>query len=187
MRRALWVGLSALVMGFSGLGGAQTLSHGSPGTPGDAGGHGSPGTHGSAGHAGHAGHHGKAQHMAPDLRILVNYPPALKAHTLASMRQHLATLHDIQAALAQSQFDHAAMLAERHLGMSSLHDHKASENAQHMPPEMAAIGTAMHRAASQFVVVARDASVTGDLAAALGALSKVSAQCVACHAAYRLQ
>ena len=45
----------------------------------------------------------------------------------------------------------------------------------------------MHRAASQFAIVAKDASVTGDLKAPLSALSRVSQTCVACHAAYRIQ
>jgi len=35
--------------------------------------------------------------------------------------------------------------------------------------------------------VAKDASVTGDVKAALSALAVVSQTCVACHAAYRIQ
>ena len=154
-----------------------------------AGSHGDAGNAGSAGHAGdrgNAGGHGHHMATQPDLRVWVKYPEALRQHTLASMRQHLETVQAIQAALSQSQFDAAADLAEQHLGMSSLHDHKASENAKYMPPEMARLGTAMHRAASQFAVAARDASVSGDLKTTLAALSKVTAQCVACHAAYRL-
>jgi hypothetical protein len=44
----------------------------------------------------------------------------------------------------------------------------------------------MHRAASRFAIAARDAEVTGDLAAAFGGLSGVMQQCVACHEAFRL-
>ena len=63
----------------------------------------------------------------------------------------------------------------------------AASVAQFMPPGMQSAGTAMHRAASQFAIVAKDASVTGDLQGSLAALAKVSQTCVACHAAYRIQ
>jgi cytochrome c556 len=35
--------------------------------------------------------------------------------------------------------------------------------------------------------VAQEASVDGDLARTLGALSRITQQCVACHAAFRVQ
>jgi cytochrome c556 len=44
----------------------------------------------------------------------------------------------------------------------------------------------MHRSASRFVIEAQNAGVTDDLRPALDALAKVTAQCVACHAVYRL-
>jgi cytochrome c556 len=56
-----------------------------------------------------------------------------------------------------------------------------------MPAGMQEIGSAMHRSASRFAVTAQDAAVTRDLPRALAALSEVTAQCVACHAAYRLK
>jgi hypothetical protein len=48
-------------------------------------------------------------------------------------------------------------------------------------------GTAMHRAASRFALAARDAGVTGDLKPALAGLAEITAQCVGCHAGYRLK
>ena len=60
------------------------------------------------------------------------------------------------------------------------------ENVNYMPAAMAQMGAAMHRAASQFALVAQDASATGDLKKPLAALAKLSGTCVACHAAYRL-
>ena len=56
-----------------------------------------------------------------------------------------------------------------------------------MPQDMQATGTAMHHAASRFALVAQEVAVTRDLAQPLKALSEVTAQCVACHAAYRLK
>lgn len=51
-----------------------------------------------------------------------------------------------------------------------------------MPKDVQAIDNEMHRAASRFAVTV----VEGDLARSLNDLSKVTEQCVACHAAYHL-
>ncbi|MGE0312674.1 MAG: hypothetical protein AB7P21_13760 [Lautropia sp.] len=123
---------------------------------------------------------------AQDTRERVRFPDALREHTLANMRAHLAALTEIQAALAAGAYDRAAELAERELGMSSLEQHGAHEVAGYMPAGMQAAGTAMHRAASRFAVAARNASVTSDLGSALASLAVVGQTCVACHAAWRL-
>jgi hypothetical protein len=127
-----------------------------------------------------------APQSAADARRLVAFPEPLRTHTLANMRDHLLALGEIQDALARSQFDQAADIAEQRLGMSSLKSHGAHDVAKFMPQGMQDAGTAMHRAASQFATVAKDASVTGDLKPALAALARVNQTCVACHAGYRL-
>jgi cytochrome c556 len=106
---------------------------------------------------------------------------------LANMRDHLLTLQQIQSGLAAGHYDAAADIAEKRLGMSSLDAHGASHMAGFMPKGMQETGTAMHHAASRFAVAAKNATVTRDLPRALSALSEVTAQCVACHAAYRLK
>ena len=152
------------------------------------------GTPNSAGDPAH-GHHtpanpataaAPAHAMPPDTRTFVNYPEALRIHTLANMRDHLWAIAQIQDHLAKGSFDKASDLAEQRLGMSSLGLHGAHEAAKHMPKGMQDAGTAMHRSASQFAIAAKDASVTGDLKAPLAALARVSQTCVACHAAYRI-
>jgi hypothetical protein len=130
-----------------------------------------------------------ARHMAApraDARQLVKFPEAMRAHTLDNMRDHLLALGEIQEALSRSQYDQASEIAEQRLGMSSLKRHGAHEVAQFMPKGMQEAGTAMHRSASQFATVARDASVNGDVKPALAALARVNQTCVACHAGYRL-
>lgn len=122
-----------------------------------------------------------------DTRMAVRFPEALRGHTLANMRDHLATLQQIQEALAHAQYDRAAELSERRLGLSSLEAHGAHDVAQFMPAPMQEMGTAMHKAASRFAIAASDAGASGDVKGALDALSGVTAQCVACHAAYRLE
>ncbi len=124
---------------------------------------------------------------AEDLRVAVEMPDMMKSHMLANMRDHLLTLSEIQSALAKGEYEVAADLAEKRLGMTSLESHGAAHMAGFMPKGMQEIGYNMHRAASRFAVKAQEAQVTRDLPRALGALSEVSQQCIACHAGYRLK
>lgn len=124
---------------------------------------------------------------AEDLRVAVEMPDMMKSHMLANMRDHLLTLSEIQSALAKGEYEVAADLAEKRLGMTSLESHGAAHMAGFMPKGMQEIGNNMHRAASRFAVKAQEAQVTRDLPSALGALSEVSQQCIACHAGYRLK
>jgi len=133
-----------------------------------------------------AQHHHHAGAHAEDTRVLVELPAPLRAHMLANMRMHVSALNEIMAALANGQEDKAAHIAEWQLGLSSLKAHKASELGKYMPEDMRTIGGEMHRAASRFALAAQDAGVTDDLRPALAALAKVTAQCVACHARYRV-
>ncbi len=146
-----------------------------------------PAAHDKASHA-HAHASPAGGHTAPpDARQRVDFPDAMRAHTLASMRDHLLALAEIQAALANGAADKAGEIAERRLGMGSLRDHNAHEASKFMPQGMQDVGTAMHRSASRFALAAQNAAVTGDLKPALAALAQTTQACVACHAAYRLQ
>jgi len=118
---------------------------------------------------------------------LIKFPEPMRLHTITSMRDHLLALQEITVALSGNGFDKAASIAEQRLGMSSLELHGAAHIAPFMPQTMQDIGTQMHRAASRFAVEAQNAGVSNDLRPALAALGLVMQQCVACHAAYRLQ
>ncbi|MBE0511143.1 MAG: hypothetical protein K0A95_09945 [Chromatiales bacterium] len=124
--------------------------------------------------------------QASDPRQKVEMPEIMRQHMLANMRDHLLALEGITRLLSEQKFQQAADLAEQRLGMSSLNSHGAAHMAQVMPEGMRQAGTAMHQAASQFAVVARDAEVEGGMASAFGALSRVMRQCVACHDGYRV-
>lgn len=121
-----------------------------------------------------------------DARQLVKFPESMRLHTIASMRDHLLALQEINEALAKGEFDRAGGIAEKRLGMSSLEQHGAAHIAPFMPKGMQETGTNMHKAASRFAVEAQNASVSNDVRPALAALSGVMQQCVACHATYRL-
>jgi hypothetical protein len=130
---------------------------------------------------------GATEGASSDARQVVHFPEAMRIHTLANMRDHLLALQEIEEALGRGAVDKAADIAEQRLGMSSLRTHGAQDIAPFMPEGMQRIGTEMHRAASRFSVVARDAGATGDIQPTLSALAGVMAQCVACHSTYRVQ
>jgi len=124
---------------------------------------------------------------AADPRQLVEMPAPMQEHMLGNMRDHLAAMGEIQAALGKGDFDRAADIAEQRIGMSSLQTHGASHMAPYMPKDMQDIGTAMHHAASRFARTAQETAVTNDMPRAIGALAELTQQCAACHAGYRLR
>jgi hypothetical protein len=131
--------------------------------------------------------HGAGHAAPPDARQAVRFPDDLRAHTLANMRDHLLALQQIDEALARQDFGAAGHIAEFRLGLSSLEPHGAAHLAPYMPKGMQDIGSAMHAAASRLAIAAADAGAIGDVKPALAALGQVMRQCVACHAAYRVQ
>lgn len=124
---------------------------------------------------------------ATDARQKIEMPPMMQEHMLNNMRDHLRALQEIQAALAKSDFDKAADIAEQRIGMSSLEKHGAAHMAPYMPKPMQNIGTQMHRAASRFSRTAQEAVVKGNMTPVLEDFSTLLKQCIACHDSYRLR
>ena len=157
--------------------------------------------------------HGHPNMSPADGRELVHFPPEMRTHMLRNMRDHVETLDGILRALAAADYDGAAKIAVARLGLDSPSaaackpkPANAAPPAQgspaqgspaqasmdemmalYMPEPMRAIGLAMHTSASEFAVVASHAATTRDATAAVEALSRVTRNCVACHAGYRLQ
>lgn len=117
-----------------------------------------------------------------DARQLVKLPAMMKQHMLGNMRDHMLAIHEIQGALAKNELDKAAEIAEQRIGMSSLASHNAAHMAPYMPKTMQDIGTEMHHAASRFAMSAKE----GEPLKTLADLALITQQCVACHAAFRL-
>jgi hypothetical protein len=124
---------------------------------------------------------------AQDARQLVQLPDMMQQHMLHNMRDHLMTINEIVALLAAGKYEEASREAEARLGMSSLGLHGAAHMARFMPKGMQDIGTNMHKAASRFAQKAQAAAVDHDLEGAIHSLSRVTAQCVACHESYRIR
>jgi hypothetical protein len=117
-----------------------------------------------------------------DARQKIKLPEMMKHHMLGNMRDHMQAISEIEEAIAKGKTDQAADIAEQRLGMSSLEEHHAAQMAKFMPQTMQDIGTEMHHAASRFAMTVKE----GDTLKSLDGLAKVTQQCVACHAAYRL-
>lgn len=116
-----------------------------------------------------------------DTRQLVEFPEIMRTHMLSNMRDHLVALNEILSYLTSDELEKAADVAEARLGFSSLDSHGASHIAKFMPEGMAAAGTAMHRAASQFARIAQE----GEVLPAFQKLKDITAACTACHAGYK--
>ena len=116
-----------------------------------------------------------------DTRQLVEFPDVMRTHMLSNMRDHLVAINEILSYLAKDELEKAADVAEYRLGFSSLETHGASYIAKFMPADMAAAGTAMHRAASQFARVAQE----GEALPAYKKLNDITTACTVCHAGYR--
>lgn len=140
-----------------------------------------------------------------DGRQLVNFPPEMRQHTLANMRDHLLALSEILAAMAAGQYTKASQVAGARLGMDSpsaegCRDDKAAakpamskapgmdhQMGEFMPEGMRQLGLDMHQAASAFAGEAAKAARTGNAKPALAALSRVTQQCTSCHSTYKVQ
>ena len=147
--------------------------------------------------------HGHPDMSPADGREPIQFPPEMRTHMLRNMRDHVETLDGILRALAAADYDGAAKIAVAHLGLNSPSAAACKPKAAnatpaapgsmdemmalYMPEPMRAVGLAMHTSASEFAIVAARAATTHDAKGTVEALSRVTQNCVACHAAYRLQ
>jgi len=121
--------------------------------------------------------------LAEESRTPVEFPPPMRAHMLANMRDHLAAISEANTLAAAGRWDEAAEAVETRIGMSSMEAHGAAHMAPLMPPEMRAYGNDMHQAASRLARTLQEA----DAAAVMAGMGDLLERCNACHKAYRLK
>lgn len=132
--------------------------------------------------------HSEMMNKKGDQRQLVLYPRPVYEATLANMREHLRGIHDVQRLVGEGRYSEAAEAAERGMGMGHNHGTEgAGAEHQFMPKGMMLLGRNMHTSAANLATTLRDAEVTDELQPIFAALGEVTANCVACHDAYRLQ
>lgn len=114
-----------------------------------------------------------------DARAPVPLTPMMAEHQKRNMREHLAAVQEIVAALAADDLA-AARAAARKIGFSDA----MAQMCQHMgagAPGFTDMALAFHRTADTI----GDAADRGDAKGALRALTDTLGKCVGCHAAFR--
>lgn len=124
-----------------------------------------------------------ASAYAEDKRQYVKLPEMMQNHMLGNMRDHLATFAEMNALIANQQWDKAADVIEKRIGMSSLGSHGAEHMAKFMPKPMRQIGTEMHRAASRLALTIQ----TEETTKIFQGVAEVMTRCNACHIKYRVK
>ncbi len=125
-----------------------------------------------------------------DTRQLVKLPKNIENKMLVNMRDHIAALDDIIAAVQAEEFDKAGRIAESRLGWSSLVRRGDQEVAKHWAAPMQKMADEMYRASSNFVIVAQDASVEDtkeSYKTVMGAIQKITTACRGCHEIFRVR
>lgn len=123
--------------------------------------------------------------VSQDGRRAVQLTPAERDFVLMEMRHLLEAVHAVHS--AQAGGDRAlAITAARGAGMQMVRDGAAVEQSLllKLPAEMKALGISTHQ---QFDVLANQLESGAAPAEVAGALTELTARCVACHRAYRLE
>ena len=125
-----------------------------------------------------------------DTRQLVKLPKNVESKMLINMRDHIAALDDVIAAVQAEEFDKAGQIAESRLGWSSLVRRGDGEVVKHWAAPMQKMADEMYRSASDFVIVAQNASVIGTKESykdVIGAIQKITSACRGCHGVFRVR
>jgi len=99
-------------------------------------------------------------------------------------------LNEIIGAVVAGEYEKAEDIAESRLGWSSLVRQGDQEVADHWAVPMQKMADEMYRSASNFVIVAQNASVEEDKDSdkkIMSALHKVTSACSGCHQAFRVR
>ena len=125
-----------------------------------------------------------------DTRTMVKLPSDIEKKMLVNMRDHIGALDDIIQAVQAGEYDEAQEVAESRLGWSSLVRRGDQEVANHWAKPMQKMADQMYRSASDFVIVAQNASVEDSKESyqkVLSALGEITAACRGCHQTYRVR
>lgn len=118
----------------------------------------------------------------PDTRTELKMPEPMKVMHKRMMREHMATLSEITAALATNDLNKAAEAAKSKLGWNPAEERRCSMIEQMTgEKEFLAYGKAVHMKADELA----DAAKAGKRDIALATLSDLISSCNACHNKYK--
>ncbi|MEN8131131.1 MAG: hypothetical protein ABFS45_13250 [Pseudomonadota bacterium] len=125
-----------------------------------------------------------------DSRQLIKLPKDIEQKMLVNMRYHITSLDEIIGAIVAGEYEKAEDIAESHLGWSSLVRRGDQEVANHWATPMQKMADEMYRSASDFVIVAQNASVEDSKEGyqkVMRALKKMTSACRGCHESFRVR
>ena len=117
-----------------------------------------------------------------DPRARLDLKPAQKEALKATMREHLAALESIVAALARQDYEQAAAVAHSELGFPKHHEAMQREQGALLPKKYQELAMEHHQAAEDLA----EAISKKEMTLILQQLSKTIQACTACHKAYKL-
>jgi hypothetical protein len=105
------------------------------------------------------------------------------AHLLTEMNAFMRAIHDINTALAAKDLELVARIATQLGPKKGGHDAVGKAVHDKLPSDWFALAKPTHQ---NFLAIAKEANNPFSVEAVLGAVAKTTAQCVSCHATYRL-
>lgn len=124
-----------------------------------------------------------ASDYAVNQRTTVTVSAVEHAHLMTEMNDFLRAIHGIQTALAEKDLETVAAIASKLGPKNGKHDAVGKALHDKLPKEWFAIAKPTHQ---NFLATANEAQKKSSVESILGAVSKTTAQCVSCHATYRL-
>jgi len=128
-----------------------------------------------------AGQQFPLQAEASGPRARLDLKPAQKEAIKATMREHLAALESIVAALARQDYDKAAAVAHSELGFPKHHEAMQREQGAVLPKKYQELAMEHHQAAEDLA----EAISKKEMGPILQHLSKMIQACNECHKAYK--
>lgn len=105
------------------------------------------------------------------------------AHVMTEMNDFLNALHGIQTALAAKDLETVAAIASKLGPRHGKHDAVGKSLHDKLPKEWFAMARPTHQ---NFLAIANEAKNKASVESILVAVSKTTAQCIHCHATYKL-
>jgi len=125
---------------------------------------------------------GPANGGETDTRTVITLTPPQRHLVLEEMRQFLAGLQQISAALSREDMETVAAAA-RAVGLVMSHSVPA-DLKQALPEAFRKLGHSVH---SDFDAIGLDAEALGDAQHTLSQLGETLSKCVSCHAGFRIE
>jgi hypothetical protein len=126
------------------------------------------------------------EHTTPlrtnDSRVALSVQPAIADSVRLTMREHLDALRALVAALAQEEYESAAVIAHEDLGFPKHHQAMMREQGAMFPPKYQELAMAHHQEAENLAQIIP----SKDLKRILPHLERTMKACVACHETYKL-